>query len=57
MLSLRGADSEHIMQTEALCVCGAERACVLEREIRLIKNQEREKKKQKKTSQTVRRIS
>lgn len=50
VLSLRGADSEHIMQTEALCecarvfVCDAERVCVLEREIRMIKNQGEKKK-------------
>lgn len=28
VLSLRGADSEHIMQTEALCVCVRARVCV-----------------------------
>lgn len=60
VLSLRGADSEHIMQTEALCVrarvcvyvCDAERVCELEREIRMIKNQGEKKK-----SQTARWIS
>lgn len=46
LLGLRGADGEHIMQTEALCVHAVERACELKRKIRLIKNQEK--------SQTVR---
>lgn len=50
---------------QGLCVCDAERVCVLEREIRMIKNQgvrmrkkkKMEKKKKRKKSQTVRRFS
>lgn len=36
---LTGEDSEQIMQTEGLCACLYWRACVMETEIRLIKNQ------------------